>query len=127
MDAPKGAVWNVLWVGGDMDVDRQDIVTALLGSDAAIAGLLLVFQGYVLSTLSGLGTSASKSIRLPYLAMAWTALVAFIFADLSALAALIWLFGVDSFWIMVYGSGLSFICLIGLSVAATVLSMRVRG
>ena len=105
------------------DTRRNVIMQGLLAGEFAVAGLLLVFQAHLLSSLHSLGT-VSPNVKRPYKQGVLLALTAFCIADLAAAGSLLWLLGVDLFWIVVAISFLSLALLFVVSVSATLLLLR---
>ena len=110
-----------------MPIDRTAVMVAVLGAEAAIAGLLLVYQGYLFSALAILPAEASARVRTPYRRAITGALLAFTVADAAALGALGWLLGIDFFWVVVGAAVLSFVLLLGVAAMSTWLLLRARG
>jgi len=105
-------------------IDRQSVILALLGAEAAVAALMLVYQGFLLSALSAIGNQGSAAVKRPYRQAVLAALAVFIVADVTALGALGWLLGVDLFWVVVGASVLSLVTLLAMAIWTTMLLMR---
>lgn len=100
---------------------------AVVGGQAAVAGLLLVYQGYLLAVLSALPVDTSARVRAPYRKAILAALGAFVVADLSSIGALAWLLGVDLFWVVVGAAVMSLASLLAVAVYTTTLLLRAKG
>ena len=110
-----------------MPIDRSAVMVALLGGEAAVASLLIVYQGYLFSALAMLPAETSARARAPYRKVILMALAAFVVADLAALGALGWLVGVDFFWVVVGVATASLVSLLAVVGISTRLLLRALG
>jgi len=81
-------------------MDRTAIMAAILGAASALAGLLVVFEGFLITIYSGFDTATAKA---PYKTAIWVvvAIVVLTMADvLGATSTLVWH---DLFWATVWG------------------------
>jgi len=105
-------------------IDRQAVMQAVLGASTAVAGLLLVFQGYLFSVYSQLVPTASSKVRRPYKVGIGGTTAALVVAIAVAFGALGWLLDLDLFWATIAGFMLSLVIIVVASVAVTVLILR---
>jgi|GEM_PF-6643740 len=96
----------------------------MLGSTTAVAGLLLVFQGYLFSVYSGFPSDTPAKVKRPYKIGVLSIVVVLAVTLLVALGAVMWLLGVNLFWVTVGGFLLVLALLLVVSVAATVLILE---
>ncbi len=105
-------------------VDHKDVVLALLGASASLAGLLLVFLGFVVSVYSGLSDDHVRRIRDELGRAALALLGAFVVGLSCVGCAAGWLVGLgDDQSLYVAAVVLFFTQLVGL-VAATAWTLR---
>ena len=71
--------------------DHQDVVIAMLGASAGIAGLTLVFLGLVIASLQGFQPGTADKVIEPFRRPAATVLVAFGASILCVVLAAVWL------------------------------------
>jgi hypothetical protein len=70
---------------------RNDVVTGLLGADAALGGLLLVFLGVVLAGYGAFGGDTPPSVLSRYKTSAGAILGVFALSLVGAALAIVWL------------------------------------
>jgi hypothetical protein len=95
--------------------DRTTIITGVLGSSATLAGLLVVFQGFLLSVYTRFPPAAEPAAKRPYKigVIAAASLIGLSIA--ISMGAIVWLLGVDLFWLVAVGF---LVLLVGLIAAA---------
>src|SRR5438874_4258507 len=94
---------------------------AVLGGSTALSGLLVVFQGFVLSVYSGFPKGTDPSVRAPYKKAVIGVTGIVVLSILVAVGALLWLLGVDLFAITVGVFFVVLVLVVAASVAITVL------
>ncbi|MHB8376673.1 MAG: hypothetical protein ACYDAK_13430 [Candidatus Limnocylindrales bacterium] len=98
-------------------IDRTSVMSAVLGASTAVAGLLLVFQGFVVSTYASFPSGTDARTLTKYKRTV-AAVVAFVgISILVAAGAMGWLLGVNVFWVTVAG----FFMILALLFAAAVM------
>jgi divalent metal cation (Fe/Co/Zn/Cd) transporter len=102
--------------------DAKNILGQLFAGGTALAGLVLVFLGGVLTSYDSFDAVAKKSVRRKYRARAWLAFSGFLTALISAASGLVGLFFGSWPWLRI---GLVALALSGiLLVVIAVLSVR---
>src|SRR5437899_745479 len=104
--------------------DQTTIMATVLQVSAAVAALLLVFQGYFLSALNSLPPGTPPRVKDPHKIGIASALGAIGLSVLVVLGATAWLVGVDLFWFTIGGFTLSVLSVVVLSVLVTVSALR---
>lgn len=103
-------------------MDPQAILGQLFGGGAALAGLILVFLGGILTSYDSYDPTAQKAVRTKYLVRAWLAFAGFASALVSAGTALAGMFLGPTGWLC---AGVSTLVLSGiLLVVMAVLSIK---
>lgn len=75
-----------------MDLAINEVLaTAILSNSVGLAGLLLVFLGFIISSYQSYDASTSRDILKPYKIIATIALAIFVFSVISGLLSLLWL------------------------------------
>jgi hypothetical protein len=72
-------------------VQHKDVVLALLGASAALAGLLLVFLGLVVGAYGGLAGDTPFSVKKPLMRVGRVCLAAFLIGLACVASATAWL------------------------------------
>lgn len=102
-----------------LHIDRAAVMQAVLGASTALAGLLVVFQGFALSIYSGFPVGTSDSVRAPYKLAVIGVTGIVVLSILVAVGALLWLLGVDLFAITVVAFFIVLVLIVGASIAVT--------
>ena len=80
--------------------EHKDVILAILGASAGIAGLTLVFLGLVIASLQGFAPGTREDVIKPFRRPAMTTIVAFGASIVSVALATIWLIKLgDVHWI----------------------------
>ena len=72
-------------------MSHQDVITALLGASATLAGLLLVFLGFILSTSSALDDDVPLAVHKSLQTVSLVLLIAFAIGLLTVVVSTAWL------------------------------------
>lgn len=72
-------------------IAHKDVVLALLGASAGLAGLVLVFLGFLISALGGFAPGTDPIVLLPYRRTALVAASAFGISIITVAATTWWL------------------------------------
>src|SRR6266542_969560 len=72
-------------------VASKDVVIAVLGASAALAGFVLVFLGVVITGLSSFPPETVRLVRRRYLRMAGIAVAAFLLSLVTVALGIVWL------------------------------------
>lgn len=105
-------------------IDRQAVMQAVFGGATSVAGLVLVFQGYLLSAYLRLQPQDHAAVKNRYRTGITAALIPLVTAVLVALGAFGWLLGLDLFWATVAGFILAMVSLLVASVVVTLIILR---
>ena len=105
-------------------IDRQAVMQAILGGGTSVAGLILVFQGYLLSAYLRFQPTDHADVKRPYKVAISAALIPLALTVLVVLGALGSLLGIDLFWPTVAGFMLSVVLLFAASCLVTVIMLR---
>jgi hypothetical protein len=113
--------------GGADSVAAKDLVTALAGSSAALAGLVLVFMGVVITTIQGFPGDTPSSVMSGYRRSLYATLATF-FMSIAGLC-------VDVAWLASRGSGALYTwtlilfgaSVVGVCISAAALAWTLRG
>lgn len=108
-------------------VAAKDLVTALAGSSAALAGLVLVFMGVVITTIQSFPGDTPSSVTIGYRRSLYVTLATF-FVSIAGLC-------VDVSWLASHGSGALYTwtlvlfgaSVVGICIAAASLAWTLRG
>jgi hypothetical protein len=103
-------------------VTDKDVVSAVVGVSAALAGFILVFLGVAISAYLAFPPETARVVRGPYRRIAVVSLAAFVASLLSVAGGLVWLADDQQPWAYVITVGLSVvqgILLVWVAVAAT--------
>lgn len=95
-----------------------------MGGATSVAGLTLVFQGYLLSIYLRFQPGDHPDVKRPYRIGIGAALLPLTLAVLVTLGALGWLLGLDLFWVTVAGFMLTIVSLLVASVVVTAFILR---
>lgn len=68
-------------------MDRTALLEAMMGTSATLAGLLLVFQGYLLAAVSQFRPSDPPSVRTRYRVGVWLVIGAAVYELMDALSS----------------------------------------
>jgi len=83
-------------------VEDKEIVLAIFSSSFAIAGLLLVFAGFLFSAYSSFPVAGTTEETLrPYKEAIWGAMLVLVLDTLVVAAALSWLLTEQTFWLVI--------------------------
>lgn len=84
-------------------VEQKDVVIAVLGAAVALAGLLLVLEGFVFAAIGGLqeGVPNRKVIKTSYRRASWATFVVLLVVLLCAAMSMIWLLTQQAFGFVV--------------------------
>ncbi len=77
-------------------VDNKDVITALLGASAALAGLVLVFLGLIVSAYGGFAADTPRAVKRKLRLTALVAGAPFVVSVLSMTLAASWLLAPSS-------------------------------
>jgi hypothetical protein len=77
----------------------KDVVVALLGAAAGVAGLVLVFVGVLLTTIGTYPGATSAEALRPYRRGAWAGVGIFAGSIATVALAVAWLVVADSYWL----------------------------
>jgi uncharacterized membrane protein YhaH (DUF805 family) len=105
-------------------VDHKDVVTAILGAAAALAGLTLVFLGMIVNAYQDRGGVSSEAVRKRYMNLAAFVLCAFVASLTCVGLATIWMLdpkGVSGLYVPVV---VVFLASLVILLLATVLAVR---
>lgn len=69
---------------------NNELVIAILSTSIALAGLLLVFLGFIFSAYQSFPPDTILVILRPYKVSAWSAIIAFTLCIIDAILSLIW-------------------------------------
>jgi hypothetical protein len=106
--------------------DKSAVMVAVLGASATVASLLLVVQGYFLSSLYGSPPEQmTDTVKGRYKKAILAASLALGLSIVVSLLAVLWLLGVDLFWLTVGGFLASLVSVLALSVVVTRQAWRV--
>jgi hypothetical protein len=94
----------------------------MLAASSTLAGVVVVFQGFLLSIYSGFGIEVDDRVKRPYRLAIIGVLVVVVVSLLTSLGAIGWLLGIDLFWITV---GLFLLLLFLLLVASVTVTLMV--
>jgi hypothetical protein len=72
-------------------VDQKDVVLAVVGASAGLAGFVLVFLGLVVGAYGGLAGDTPPAVRRPLRRTAWWVLASFSLGILALAAGIWWL------------------------------------
>jgi hypothetical protein len=103
--------------------DPKDVIIGILGSSGALAGLLLVFSGFVFSQAASFPDTTPDAVIKKYTKAGRLALCPFICSLLTTLLALSWLLDptICIFWLCV---GLFAVLVVGIGIYGTLVSYR---
>lgn len=88
----------------DAVVAHKDVALALLGASAALAGLVLVFLGFLVSAYAALPGDASARVRGYYQNLGWVVLAPLGFGLACMTMETVWLLDQSgTFWVYVAG------------------------
>ncbi len=107
--------------------ESKDVIIGILGASGALAGLLLIFGGFVFSQAASFPTETTDNkIIKRYTAAAQLAILPFLGLLLDTILAVIWLLrpSVCMFWICV---GLFLVLVLGTGVYGAIASFRYLG
>jgi hypothetical protein len=110
--------------GAPQMVERDAAMQAVLGASTAVAGLTLVFQGYLFTVYTGLQPGDHPSVKARYRWGVTASLVPLSLSIFTALGALGWLLGLDLFWATIAGFMLSIVLLLVASILVTLNILR---
>lgn len=79
---------------------------AILGAATALAGLLVVFEGFLINTYASFKTSTAKR---PYLIATWGVVAIILLSMAVSLGAIATLVGKDLLWPTIYGFTLAIV------------------
>jgi hypothetical protein len=104
---------------------NKDVILAIVGASAALAGLVLVFLGILVTSYQGLLGRVSETTLTRFRVATWLSFALFAFALLTLALGVVWLDseGGDTFYAVV--TALFFAELITLSLAALYVTWRV--
>jgi uncharacterized membrane protein len=100
------------------------LIVGVLGASTALAGLLVVFEGFLISAYASWPENADVGQKNKYRYGVVAAAIGVVLAVLVALFATLWLLGVDLFGLSVGGFILLLALVIVLSAAATRLALE---
>ena len=106
-------------------LDKPVVMQAVLASSTAISALLLVLQGYLLSALSSLPNPSPSGVKAPYKSGIIFAAVAIALSITVSIGAMLWLLGIDLFWLTTGGFFLILALVLGLSTRVLILALKV--
>jgi hypothetical protein len=102
-------------------IEHKDVVLALLGASAGLAGLVLVFLGFIISTMASFDPTAGAAVLAPYRRTAAVATGAFGMSIVTVAIATWWVVLLrDNEALYVTTVGLFFAQLVVLSAAAAI-------
>jgi hypothetical protein len=104
--------------------DHTTIITGVLGAAATLAGLLVVFEGYLLSVYSSFPATADESSKQPYVIGVVAAAALITLSILISIGATLWLLGIDLFWLVAVGF---LVLLVGIVAASVWVTKLVLG
>jgi hypothetical protein len=96
-------------------------MSAVLGASTAVAGLLLVFEGFVLSSYNSFPNGTDPRTLKKYKQAIYAVVVSVAFAILVAAGAMAWLLGINLFWVTVAGFFITLTLLFGAAVVVIAL------
>lgn len=97
---------------------------AVLGASASVASLLLVLQGFLLTTLGRFGITDDPRVKSRYKRTIGGIAVPVALSILVGLGATASLLGLDLFWATVAGFCLSLLLLLAASIVVVVLALQ---
>jgi hypothetical protein len=106
-------------------LDKPVVLQGILASSTAIAALVLVLQGYLLTALTNLPNPSPSNIKAPYRFGLIFSVVAIALSILVAIGATLWLLGANLFLVTIGGFFLSLVLVLGLSAGVLALVLKV--
>lgn len=100
------------------------LIVGVLGASTALGGLLVVFEGFLISAYATWPPGADLEQRKQYRVGVMAAAAGVVLAVLVALLSTLWLLGVDLFALSIGGFVLLLVLVIAISIAATRLALE---
>jgi uncharacterized membrane protein len=105
-------------------VEHKDVVTAILGAAAALAGLTLVFLGLVVTAYQAASGSGSESVRDRYRGFAALILIAFVASIACVALATAWLVDLHDNQVLYVAVVVTFFASLAILLVATVIVVQ---
>lgn len=86
-----------------MDLDKNAAIESVLAASTTLLGLLVVFQGFLISAYSGIPKTAQPEVRTPYRISIAAVLVVMLGCAAIAAAASLWLVDIHLYDLVTWG------------------------